>query len=63
MSREFKVQRKVDCHDDGVHCGDCRYCGTDLYDTCQLFWEGINYHYGNGYLRCQACLDAEKEQP
>jgi len=62
----FKAEIEIDPDDDNVHCGCCRWADTDR--GCCFFdvplWVLQNkdgeFVHGAGYMRCPACLAAEK---
>ncbi len=57
---EFTAPVTIRCHPDGVHCGGCFWCGNDRSDdVCAILGKRLSWN--DGYLRCQACVDAERQ--
>jgi hypothetical protein len=54
---DIGVGIKLSVHDDGIHCGDCRYTGGILADFCYLFGEEREPN-DKTHLRLDQCLEA-----
>jgi len=63
---EFYTTDKIVCDDDGIHCGECQrqVCfSPDILRgwMCRVFGEIVKIPNPHDFIRCQACLDAQKE--
>lgn len=69
MSRKFTTTVEIECHDDGVHCGKYPYHCKDIIilgnprAQCGIkeFGRPLLAYENGKFIRCQACLDAERE--